>query len=47
MERKKKSTESSWSIIESKEIDETRSLFALPITRFWALHYDLSNHLID
>lgn len=37
--------------VKSQVSDETttttRSLFALPITRFWALNYDFSNLLID
>lgn len=31
----------------TREIDQTRSLFAFPIIRFWALHYDLFHLAID
>lgn len=30
-----------------RRADQTRSLFASPIIRFWALHYDFSIRLID
>lgn len=45
--REERNQQNGFSSDESKEMDRTRSLFAFPITRFWALHYDLSNHLID
>lgn len=36
------------SIVKSgEETDQTRSLFAFPIIRFWPLHYDFSDRLID